>query len=98
MRADLIRHVDHLLAYYNGDAIIEVMAYGPGLRILLDKAYPVHFTAPEAGSNVRLVACQNTMQRLGVSDADFSSPATVVPAGLGHIVDRQLDGWAYLKA
>lgn len=89
-RTNLLRHIDHLQANYDNQAVIEVMAYGPGLNLLLS-------LVGKLPTQAQLLACRNTMQAREITTDALNPAATVVPSGLGHIIDRQLENWAYIK-
>lgn len=95
---DLIRHVSNIQNYYQGNAVIEVMAYGPGIKLLMKTNRYTDQLIKLAEAGATFVACQNTMQRLNLSKDQLIDLAAEAPSGLGHIIDRQREGWAYLKA
>ncbi len=49
----------------------------------------------EAG--VKFRACTNALNKHGIKPEDLPSYIEVVPAGIVEIVDRQREGYAYLK-
>lgn len=94
-RNDLLRHVDNLQRYFGGGATIEIMAYGHGLDLLLRSG---GLSPEEAALPARLVACHNSLQARGLGPSSLIPGSVVVASGLGRITDRQLEGWAYIKA
>ena len=76
---------------------IEVVAYGPGIGMLkLDS--PVATRIRNAvESNVKVVACQNTMQAQHLEKQDMLSDVSYVPSGAIELIKKQEDGFAYLK-
>lgn len=93
-KVTLERHIKNLGVYFDQNVTIEVMAYGKGIELLLQSS-DIHNLS---GNTTALLACQNTMERMHITQADLIGSAAIVPSGLGHIVDRQLQGWAYIKA
>lgn len=93
-RGDLVRHITNLQQHYNNTAIIEVIAYGEGLGLLLEAEGIADAALTLQAS---FVACQNTMKRKHIEGDTLIAGAQTTVSGLGHIVDRQLDGWAYIK-
>lgn len=91
----LLRNVGHLPAALPSGTRVQVVAHGPGIT-LLDKSGPL---ARDIASleGATLVACANTMNRLGIDVADLVSGVVVVPAGIAHLVLRQAQGWAYIR-
>jgi len=76
---------------------IEIVAYGPGIGMLkLDS--PVANRIGEAkDAGVRIMACENTMNGQKLVRADMLNGIGYVGAGVVEIMQRQQDGWAYLR-
>jgi intracellular sulfur oxidation DsrE/DsrF family protein len=76
---------------------VEIVAYGPGIGMLkLDAATNSRVTdAIKAG--VAVQACENTMRNQKLVRADMHPNVTYVPAGVVQIIQRQQQGWAYLR-
>ena len=93
----LIRRIINIKKYYQEQVNIEVTAYGAGIDLVLNNNGNFDQLSHLAESGVSFLACQNTMVRRGLSKENILNEADIVPSGLGHIIDRQLEGWAYLK-
>jgi intracellular sulfur oxidation DsrE/DsrF family protein len=79
-------------------AEIEIVAFGPGID-MLKKDSPVAARVAEAMRNgVRVVACQNTMRARKLAPADLLPEVGVVPSGVVEIMQRQREGYAYLRS
>jgi uncharacterized protein len=76
---------------------IEIVAYGPGLGMLkLDS--PVATRIREAkDAGVKVLGCENTMKAQKVSRADMLDDIGYVSAGVVEIMQKQQEGWAYLR-
>ncbi len=76
---------------------IEIVAYGPGIGMLkLDS--PVANRIGEAkDAGVKIMACENTMKGQKLVRADMLNGIGYVGAGVVEIMQRQQDGWAYLR-
>jgi uncharacterized protein len=76
---------------------IEIVAYGPGLGMLkLDS--PVANRIGEAkDAGVKVMACENTMKAQKVARADMLDGIGFVAAGVVEIMQKQQEGWAYLR-
>jgi hypothetical protein len=76
---------------------IEIVAYGPGIGMLkLDS--PVANRIGEAkDAGVKVMACENTMKAQKLVRADMLSGIGYVGAGVVEIMQRQQEGWAYLR-
>ena len=76
---------------------IEIVAYGPGIAMLKFDA-PTNSRVSEAIKNgVAVQACENTMRNQKLVRADMHPNVTYVPAGVVQIIQRQQQGWAYLR-
>jgi intracellular sulfur oxidation DsrE/DsrF family protein len=77
---------------------IEIVAYGPGIE-MLKKDSPVAARVAEALHNgVRVVACQNTMRARKLTPADMIPEIGYVPSGVVEIMQREREGYAYLRS
>lgn len=76
---------------------IEIVAYGPGLKMLMFDS-EVGARLGEAEKNgVAIVACGNTMKAQKVTEKDLYEGVKVVPGGVIEIMEKQEAGWAYIK-
>ena len=76
---------------------VEIVAFGPGLgMLLLDSEVGPRLKAAEK-DGVQLRACANTMKKAKKTDKDLYDGVKVVPAGVIEIMDRQSQGWRYIK-
>jgi intracellular sulfur oxidation DsrE/DsrF family protein len=76
---------------------IEIVAYGPGINMLkMDSA--VAGRIDEAlGAGVKVEACENTMRNAKLARADMLHGIGYVPSGVVELMQRQQQGWAYLR-
>jgi intracellular sulfur oxidation DsrE/DsrF family protein len=76
---------------------IEIVAYGPGINMLkMDSA--VAGRIDEAlGAGVKVDACENTMHNAKLAKADMLHGIGYVPSGVVELMQRQQQGWAYLR-
>ena len=80
------------------NAEIEVVCHSQGLPMLVkDGTKVAKHLAELSQQNVTFVACQNTMDRKKLEQADLVPPAMVVPSGMVEIILKQEAGWPYLK-
>jgi intracellular sulfur oxidation DsrE/DsrF family protein len=80
------------------DADIEIVAFGPGID-MLKKDSPVAARVAEAIHNgVHIVACQNTMRARKLAPADMLPDVGYVPSGVVEIMQREREGYAYLRS
>lgn len=84
-------------AYRNKNVGVEIVAYGPGLK-MLRKDSPLTSGLEEASRNgVKLLACGNTMTMTHTSREELNHAVDIVPAGVVEIMERQRDGYAYVR-
>jgi intracellular sulfur oxidation DsrE/DsrF family protein len=77
---------------------VEVVAHGKGLPMLLKtNTAGAGSIEQAAGSGVRLVACENTMRRLGVERPELLPAAGTTPSGVAEVIRKQEAGWSYLR-
>lgn len=92
----------HYLAE-GGQVEIEIVAYGPGLHMLRADTSPVKkrvLSFTQNFPNIKLLACGNTMEtieRKTGKKVPLVSNASVVQAGVVHVLERQHEGWAYVR-
>ncbi len=92
---------NNLLKYYGPDRVdIEIVAFGPGLRLLFaDNANRGRIQGLSA-SGVRFAACNNTMnamtKKLG-HKPELVPQAKVVPAGVVRIIELMDQGYKLVK-
>lgn len=76
---------------------IEIVAYGPGLNMLKSDSKVAGRLNAALDNNVGLLACGTTMRKMKLTAADLAGGIKVVPAGVVHIMERQSEGWNYVK-
>lgn len=102
----LLNNVSNIENYYKqrGDtAKINVVAYGPGLMMLVKDKSPVATRIAAMSlehSNLEFDACHNTMMAMEKKTGKpvkLIEEATVVPAGIAKIVELEEDGYSYIR-
>jgi intracellular sulfur oxidation DsrE/DsrF family protein len=76
---------------------IEIIAYGPGIGMLKHDSVVGHRVGEALASGVRVEACENTMRGQKLAKADMLTGIGYVPAGVVEIMQKQQQGWAYLR-
>jgi hypothetical protein len=91
----------NILDHYGPDLVdIEVVAFGPGLRLLFEGNANADRIDSLAAQGVEFSACSNTqanMSRMRGNDVALNEHADVVPAGAVRIGELVEDGWVLLK-
>jgi intracellular sulfur oxidation DsrE/DsrF family protein len=76
---------------------IEIVAYGPGLGMLKAESVAAARIDEALKSGVKIVACDNTMHAQKLVKDDMLPGIGYVKAGVVEIMQRQQQGWAYLR-
>lgn len=78
---------------------LEVVCHGPGMDLLMSDRSIVQAKITEfAGKGIVFLACENTLKERDLDRTKVVAEAGYVKAGIIHIVERQEDGWSYIKA
>ena len=103
-----LNNATNVIEYYHAkgqDVDVDIVAYGPGLHMLRVDTSPVQDRIKQLKgmafpSNVQFSACANTMENMekkeGRSVAVLSD-ATIVPSGVVQLMEKQEEGWSYLR-
>jgi len=76
---------------------VEIVAYGPGLKMLTSDSKVAGRVNGALDRNVKLIACGTTMTKMKVTEADLIGGVSVVPGGVIQIMQRQSEGWSYVR-
>jgi len=76
---------------------IEIVAYGPGISMLKADSVVGSRIGEALSSGVRVEACENTMRGQKLAKSDMLNGIGYVPAGVVEIMQKQQQGWAYLR-
>ena len=76
---------------------IEIVAYGPGIGMLKAESVVGNRIDEALGSGVKVVACENTMRNSKLVKDDMLHGIGYVGAGVVEIMQRQQQGWAYIR-
>jgi intracellular sulfur oxidation DsrE/DsrF family protein len=99
-RADqVLMNITNLLDDLGQDEVeVELLANGGGVRAVAKgsegAAGQIEVLA-ERG--VHFVACQHSLEHLGMQREDLLDLVDVVPAGVSELVTKQAEGWAYIR-
>jgi len=76
---------------------VEIVAYGPGLNMLKGDSKVADRLAGALDNSVGLMACENTMRNTKTTRGDMYGGIGYVKASVVHIMQRQREGWAYVR-
>lgn len=80
------------------NAKYEVVVYNMGLEFVM-ATKSKHIAAIKAlhAKGVRFVVCENTMKNRKITKEQLIPEVEYVPAGIAEIVEKQEQGWSYIK-
>ena len=102
----VLNNASNINRYYQdkGEEVeIEIVTYGPGLTMLIPGKSSVAervVSISQNFDNVGFRACANThakMSKKAGKDIQLMSQADMVPSGVVHLVQRQQQGWIYVR-
>jgi uncharacterized protein len=80
-----------------GNVDIEIVAYGPGIGMLKAESVVGNRVGEAMAAGVKVVACENTLQAQKLTRADMLPKIDYVPAGVVELMQKQQQGWAYIR-
>ena len=92
-----LNYLENLRDLYGADNVeMELVALGFGIGVLKLESTQGPRVAEALKAGVHVSACQVTMRRQKLTREDMLPNIGYVPAGLGQIIKRQREGWAYV--
>jgi intracellular sulfur oxidation DsrE/DsrF family protein len=83
---------------YGADKIeIEIVTYGPGIGMLKSDSVVAKRIEEAKQTGITIVACQNTMKAMKLTESDMLPNSSYVPSGIVEIVKKQRAGYAYVR-
>ncbi|EJG08041.1 hypothetical protein Metli_2100 [Methanofollis liminatans DSM 4140] len=90
-------NVRNLLDDLGGSVVVEVVANSEGVKAFLLTGQYAGLFREYVEQGVQFAVCANSMRALGFTRDDFPRAIRVVPSGVGEIVRRQAEGYAYIR-
>lgn len=84
-------------AYGDRQVGVEIVAYGPGLNMFRNDSAVASALDDAKRDGVKLLACGNTMTMTRTTRAELNRSVDIVPAGVVEIMERQKEGYAYVR-
>ena len=78
-------------------ATFEVVVYGANVKLLTAFSDEAPLVQKVLDEGIRVIACGRSLKSEHLADSDLAPGVTVVPFGAVHIVNRQKQGWQYIK-
>lgn len=76
---------------------IEIVAMSPGIKMVADDSTVANRVTEAAENGIMIRACGNTMKAIHWDKDRLAEGVVVVPFGALEIIDKQQQGWAYIK-
>lgn len=86
-----------LEALGKGNIDIEIVAYGPGVDMLKLGSEVGGRVVQAQSEGIKVVACQNTMRNMKLTEADMLPSVGYVPSGVVELIRKQKEGWSYVR-
>lgn len=95
----VLNNAQNLANFYGPDKVmIEVVAYGPGLRTLFkENTFSKRIQRMADQQGITFTACANTMKAMGRDLPTLNKVARVVPGGVVRLTELQEAGWTYIR-
>lgn len=78
---------------------IQIVVFGAGIQTLKYYApFPIPDKVKQATySGVRIVVCENAMRTAKLRPSDMLQEVRYVPSGVAEIVEKNTEGWTYVR-
>jgi intracellular sulfur oxidation DsrE/DsrF family protein len=76
---------------------LEIVVYGPGIGMLKSDSPVAQRIAAALKAGVKVVACENTLAAQKLTHADMLANIGYVPAGVVELMQKQQQGYAYIR-
>jgi hypothetical protein len=80
-----------------GNVTIEVVTYGPGIGMLKRGSAVGERVAQALHDGIGMVACQNTMHAMDLTEKDMLPNVGYVASGVVELMRKQQQGYAYIR-
>lgn len=78
-------------------AKFEVVVYGANVKLLTAFSDEAPLIQKVLDEGIQIIACSRSLKSEHIDESDLAPGVTVVPFGAVHIVNRQKQGWQYIK-
>lgn len=77
---------------------MELVMNGAGIDLILEDAPLANTLQQLHEKGIQFVVCKNSLNQKNLSNNSILPFCVVVPSSLAHLIVRQHEGWAYIKA
>ena len=97
--SSVLGNIKNFQKIWPGKVEVEVVVHGKALNFLVaSKSHLIEDIENLSKKGVQFSACENTMNKYGITKAMLLSSAKTVPSGVAELILKQEAGWGYLKA
>ena len=97
--SSVLGNIKNFQKIWPGKVEVEVVVHGKALNFLVaSKSHLTEDIETLSKKGVQFSACENTMNKYGITKAMLLSSAKTVPSGVAELILKQEAGWGYLKA
>lgn len=83
---------------YGADKVdVEIVTYGPGIGMLKLDSTIANRIDESKKAGIAIVACQNTMKNMKLTNEDMLPNTSYVPSGVVELMNKQREGYAYIR-
>ena len=79
------------------DIDVEVVVWGPGINMLKLESVVGNRVDEMIAKGIKVVACETTMHELKITPQDMLPSIGYVPGGVIELMQKQQQGWAYVR-
>lgn len=76
---------------------IEIVTFGPGIAMLRSNSVSAKQIEEAKQTGINIVACQNTMKGMKLTQDDMLPNTSYVPSGVVEIMKKEKEGYAYIR-
>jgi len=93
-----LNNANNVQKAYGADKVdIEIVTYGPGIGMLKMESAIANRIDDSKKAGISIVACQNTMKKMKLTNDDMLPNTSYVTSGVVEIMKKQGEGYAYLR-
>ena len=82
----------------NQNVDVELLVNGPAVKAFKAEENPISDKISKIlQQSVVIALCNNALRSNGLDQASMLADAIVVPSGVGELVRKQAEGWAYIR-
>ncbi|MDK2974968.1 MAG: uncharacterized protein PWP08_1339 [Methanofollis sp.] len=93
----VFKNVGNLLDDLGESVAVEILANSEGVKAFLLTGQYIDLLGEYAEQGVRFTVCANSLRAFGFTRDDFPRAIEVAPSGVGELVRRQAEGYAYIR-